>query len=107
VRIGVLGGALAVLTAAGCAQQTEVNDGPARAGDVVRPRVHLPEPWTAGRATAFGAYVEVFRPGRPDPYDLRDDDVPAGSVRVVGAVTFFAGDARLGEPAALPFAHEC
>jgi hypothetical protein len=57
--------------------------------------------------TAFGAYVEVVRPGHPDPYDLRDDDVPEGSVRVVGSVRFFAGDAPLGEAAALPFAHEC
>ena len=107
MRTGWLGGALGLLLVAGCARQSEVSDGPARAGDVVRPRVHLPEPWAAGRTTAFGAYVEVHRPGRPEPYDLRDDDVPQGSVRVVGAVTFFAGDAPLAEPAALPFVHEC
>jgi hypothetical protein len=96
-----------VVLAAGCGRQAEVADGPARAGDVLRPRPHLPEPWAAGRPTAFGAYVEVIRPGRSDPYDLRDDDVPEGSVRVVGAVQFFAGDAPLGDPVALAFAHEC
>jgi len=74
---------------------------------VVRPRLHRPESWTAGKATALGAYVEVARPGRPGPYDLMDDDVAEGSVRVTGVVSFFAGDAPLGDPVALPFAHEC
>ena len=98
-----------VLLAAGCAPEVDVvvPDGPARAGDVLRPRAHLPAPWAAGTKTAFGAYVEVRRPGRPGPYDLRDEDVPEGSVRVVGTVRFFAGDAPLGDPAALPFVHEC
>jgi hypothetical protein len=108
VRTGLVRGALVLLAAAGCARDGgEVAGGPARAGDVVRPRPHVPEPWTAGTKTAFGAFVEVARPGRPEPYDLRDEDVPEGSVRVVGTVTFFAGDAPLGEPAALAFAHEC
>ena len=98
-----------VLFAAGCAREVEgpAPPGRAAAGDVLRSRPHLPEPWAAGKATAFGSYVEVTRPGRPDPFDLRDDDVPAGSVRVVGTLTFFAGDAPLGDPLALPFVHEC
>ena len=102
-------GALVLLAAAGCAREVEgpAGDGRAAAGDVLRPRLHLPEPWTAGKPTAFASYVEVIRPGRPDLFDLRDDDVPAGSVRVSGTVRFFAGDAPLGEPLALPFIHEC
>ena len=102
-------GALVLLAAAGCAREVEgpAAPGGASAGDVLRPRPHLPEPWTAGQARAFAAYVEVTRPGRPDPFDLRDDDVPAGSVRVSGTVRFFAGDAPLGDPLALPFVHEC
>jgi hypothetical protein len=74
---------------------------------VVRPRIHLPGPWAAGQTTAFAAYVEVSRPGERASYDLRDDHAPEGSVRVVGSVTFFAGDAALGDPLALAFAHEC
>ena len=98
-----------VLLAAGCAREVEgpAGDGRASAGDVLRPRLHLPEPWAAGKSTAFAAYVEVTRPGRPAPFDLRDDDVPEGSVRVVGTVSFFAGDASLGDPLVLPFVHEC
>ena len=71
------------------------------------PRLHFPEAWAAGSQTAFGAYVEVRRPGRPEPFDLLDEHAPEGSVRVTGTLTFFAGDAPLGEPAALAFAHEC
>jgi hypothetical protein len=96
-----------LLAAAGCVRQSELADGPARPGDVVRPRLHLPEPWTAGRATAFAAYVEVSRPGRLESFDLMDDHVPEGSIRVSGTVAFFAGDVPLGDPVALPFAHEC
>src|SRR5690242_3369057 len=102
-------GALVLLAAAGCAREVEAPAPPGRAaaGDVLRPRPHLPEPWAVGKRTAFAAYVEVIRPGRPDPFDLRDDDVPEGSVRVTGTLQFFAGDAPLGDPLALPFAHEC
>ena len=100
-------GALVLLTAAGCARENVEPGGPLRPGDAVRPRLHLPEPWAAGKVTALGAYVEVHRPGRPGPHDLMDDQVPEGSVRVTGTVTFFAGDAPLGDAAALPFAHEC
>ena len=107
MRTRLLTGALVVLAAAGCARESEPPEGPARAGDVLRPRAHIPEPWAAGRKTAFAAYVEVARPGRHGPYDLRDDAVAEGSLRVTGAITFFAGDAPLGEPAALAFAHEC
>ena len=104
---GRLWGALVLFAGAGCAPDNEPPAGPVRSGDAVRARLHLPEAWAAGSKTAFGAYVEVHRPGRPEPYDLRDVDVPEGSVRVTGAVTFFAGDAPLGEPAALAFVHEC
>jgi hypothetical protein len=69
--------------------------------------LHLPEPWTAGKSTAFGAYLEVLRPGRPKPFDLQDDCVPEGSIQVTGAVTFFDADAPLGVPITLTFAHEC
>lgn len=96
-----------VLLAAGCARETAEPGGPVRPGDVVRPRLHLPEPWTAGKTTALGAYVEVYRSGRPGPYDLMDYHAPEGTVRVTGAVTFFAGDVPLGDASALPFAHEC
>ena len=98
-----------VLLAAGCAREDQgpAGDGRAAAGDALRPRLHLPEPWAAGKATAFAAYVEVIRPGRPAPFDLRDDDVPEGSVRVTGTLSFFAGDAPLGDAVALPFVHEC
>lgn len=99
-------GVLALL-AAGCARGGAEPGGPVRPGDAVRPRLHLPEPWAAGKVTALGAYVEVSRPGRPGPYDLMDDHAPEGSVRVTGAVRFFAGDAPLGDAVALPFAHEC
>jgi hypothetical protein len=96
-----------VLLAAGCARESVEPGGPVRPRDVVRARLHLPEPWTVGKTTALGAYVEVHRPGRPGHYDLRDDHVPEGSIQVTGAVTFFAGDVPLGDAAALPFAHEC
>ena len=99
-----------LLLAAGCAGETEgpAPSGRPAAGDALRPRLHLPEPWTAGTSTAFGCYVEVTRPGRPDPFDLRDDVVvPTGSVRVVGTLSFFAGDAPLGDATALAFVHEC
>ena len=105
VRIGLFGCALAAL-AAGCAERG-IPAGPIRPGDVVRPRIHLPGPWVAGQTTAFGAYVEVSRPGEPAPFDLWDEHTPEGSVRVVGDVTFFSGDAPLGDPLALPFVHEC
>jgi hypothetical protein len=95
------------LLAAGCGRGGAEPGGPIRPGDVVRPRLHLPGPWAAGKSTALGAYVEVSRPGCPGPYDLMDDQVPDGSVRVTGAVTFFAGDVPLADATALPFAHEC
>ena len=102
-------GALVLLAVAGCAREVEgpAGDGRATAGDVLRPRLHVPEPWTAGTSTAFASYVEVIRPGRPTPFDMRDDDVPEGSIRVVGTLKFFAGDSPLGDPLTLPFIHEC
>ena len=70
-------------------------------------RLHFPESWTAGRTTAFAAYVEVFRENRTEPFDLKDVDVPEGSIQMTGVVAFFAGDAPLGDSRALSFAHEC
>ncbi len=99
--------AFALVTVVGCAQQRVQPDGPLTAGDTIRPRLHFPEPWTGGRVTAFGSYVEVSRPGRDQAFDLMDDFVAEGSVRVSGTLTFFAGDAPLGEQLALKFAHEC
>lgn len=107
MRTRIWTGALVLL--AGCAspEAAPPPPGPAQAGDGLRPRLHVPEPWTAGRKTAFGVYVEVDRPGRAGPYDVKDDDVPGGSIRVLGRVQFFAGAAPLGDPTALPFVHEC
>src|SRR5581483_4994916 len=47
--------------AAGCARGGAEPGGPVRPGDAVRPRLHLPEPWAAGKVTALG--VMSRRPG--------------------------------------------
>ena len=99
--------ALALLTVVGCAQKRVQPDGPPTAGDTIRPRLYFPELWTAGRTTAFGSYVEVSRPGVGKSFDLKDDFVLPGSVRLSGTIRFFAGNAPLAEPLALKFAHEC
>jgi hypothetical protein len=100
-------GALAVLVTGGCAKHIEESGGSPRSGDVLRPRLHVPEAWIAGRTTAFGAHVVVSRPDRPESFDLKDDCVPEGSVRVTATLTFFAGDTPLGDPRILLLAHEC
>lgn len=98
---------LALLVAAGCGRNGADPRGPARPGDTVRPRLHLPEPWTAGKVTAFGVFVELTGPRRRGLADLKDDQLPEGSLRVTGTVRFFAGDVPLEDARALPFAHEC
>jgi hypothetical protein len=103
----VLGGFLVIALLPGCPQSNVPVGGRPQAGDVLRPRLHLPEGWVAGKRTAFGAYVEVNRPGLDEPFDLKDEDVPEGSLSVVGTLTFFAGNSPLAEPSSLKFVHEC
>lgn len=98
-------GAVAVLLSflAGCGPPPPA----LRPGDEVRPEVAVaPDaPWPADARVALGMLLQVHRPGREVTY-LADGDVPDAAA-MQARVTFFAGDAALGEPLELPFVRDC
>ncbi len=88
----------------GCERQPAV----LRPGDEVRPEIALaPEaPWPAGTSAAIGMLLQVHRPGCEVTY-LADKDVPPALATMRARVTFFQGDAVLGEPIEVPFVRDC
>jgi hypothetical protein len=96
---------LVTFAAAGCGKAPPV----LQRGDAVRPQLALaPDvPWPIGAKVAIGMLLEVHRPGRAEVGFLREEDVPLEGAEMAAKVTFFAGDAPLGEPLEVPFVRDC